>query len=648
MTLGRHLLDLAGGVTILVGPLPLSLALVRTDATAPDPRAERLLGVLTLWCLVQMGVALMLCALGRYALGPVLGVETALFAAGLLARRPVETASPVPRTPVEGLALGMLAVVGVGLFLRLVLTPITDFDSLAYHLPAMARWYQAHTFVRLEQFKQISRYPYAWEMLSGLFLMPFREDFLVALPGLVAWVMLALATDVAALELGAQRPAALAAAVLVVATPVARRIVTTMHVDLPLAACFMAGLAFATAARRAPGARTVGLTAAAAGLVAGIKMSGLVYDALLAVVLALAATRARRAARPTETADRALCVLGVAGALVVGGVWYLINWMELGNPLGHLRVELAGTTIFPGSVDSHRVARTTLAALFHPTSRADWRVLLSALTAQGALPLLILGLGACGLRPRRPHLAVAALLVATGFLYWTTPYGGDNDPRHTILTPWMGQAVRYALPFVGVLGVGAALGAGALGQRAAAASAVGIALVLPGTTHTLTPLAIALLAALAGGVTLARRGPRARVLVGVALLVVVAGGTSVLRARRAVERAKRYGGVPEFVSAHVGPAEAVGYLLGQRSYLLYGPDYGTRVVYVPAGPGGREAWLATLRRERVAIVAVGPRTVPLRAEPEMAWLTDPQGPFTHVFGRDPAREPLLFRLRPES
>src|SRR5438132_9287804 len=126
--------------------------------------------------------------------------------------------------------LVVAAIMALSLLARVAMTPISDVDSLGYHLPAMATWYEHGSFVELEGFSFVGRYPFSWEVLSGLFVMPFREDFLVAAPNLVAWSVFGLSICVVSLELGAGRPQAMTAALLALATPIVRKQMTNLHV----------------------------------------------------------------------------------------------------------------------------------------------------------------------------------------------------------------------------------------------------------------------------------------------------------------------------------------------------------------------------------------------------------------------------------
>src|SRR5439155_59092 len=248
---------------------------------------------------------------------------------------------------------------------------------------------------------QIGRYPFPGELLCTLFLMPFHEDFLVALPNLIAWLIFGLATYLVAVELGARRIHALTAAFLLLAMPMARKHVDTMHVDLPLAAFFMASLYFAFACETTRSRATGALCLSAAGMVAGIKMSGLLYAAL-----------------PLASAA----------------------WEQLRLPFVLIVV-------------------SALALIVRPARAGE--------------------------PPRPSHLSILlGLAVLTAAAYCTTPFGGVLTP-YAELSPWTGQAFRYAFPFLGVLAILSALGASRLPARGAGVVALlGVSGVVAAMTST--------------------------------------------------------------------------------------------------------------------------------------------------------------------
>src|SRR5262249_26279000 len=162
-----------------------------------------------------------------------------------------------PSTLAVVVAIGIL---GVDLGLRLVTQPLIEHDSIGYHLPAVARWLQAGGLAPLDiprqsaQYpvrRQIAYYPYSWELLASLFVLPFGEDLFVATPNLIAWTILGLAIVCIGRRLGASPLHALAGAFCVLALPVTRMTLQTMRVDIPLAAFFLASVALALAGNAA-------------------------------------------------------------------------------------------------------------------------------------------------------------------------------------------------------------------------------------------------------------------------------------------------------------------------------------------------------------------------------------------------------------
>jgi len=622
---GGHVVEMAACALVLAGPLPWAAALARRDRgwTAA-------LALLVTWSALETAVAIALAAAGELTRPAALATEGALVLAGL-------AVVGRPRLPEEvrphALAPPLLAVAGLvaaALLVRLAATPIVDYDSLAYHLPAIAAFLHARRLVPLAQFPALSRYPFGWEALAALFVLPFGEDFLVALPNLVAWTIFGIAVHGTARTLGARRTPAAAAALLAATTPLVRGLVDTLHVDLAFGAFFLAAVALAGAGRPM-------LAVAAAALMLGVKTSGVPYAALVLAALACAARRPR----DSGAGDVAVAAI----ALLAGGFWYVRNALETGNPFAPAELTLAGHVVLPGPRSFTELRRTTLLHLFDPTLGAHWRVLGTALWGQLGLRGLALALaGAALLRPAgspppRSRCAAATLAIATAALYWMTPFGADDGQNGWRITPWIAQGLRYALPALGALAVAAGLGASTVEpqhDRAVALGASGLA--LAGLTNwPLLAAAGALLPAW-GALRIAPRSALA--LLGVLLL----GGSHRLRLDRDRARVAASGGLTAFVDAHVGRDETIGYLLSHRSYLLQGSRPGRPVVYVGEPATDPVAWVAGLRGRGIAVLAVGPVRPEWRARPEWRWLADGTAPLVRVFGTDPEREVVLYRV----
>jgi hypothetical protein len=112
--------------------------------------------------------------------------------------------------------------------------------------------------------------------------------------------------------------------------------------------------------------------------------------------------------------------------------------------------------------------KTTLAHVFNVSDISHWKILTGQILARLGIPFVVLvfmallSLAAPLTSKKSIKIPVLAgiwgLLVITLFLYWTSPYSGTNFTIGERLTPWFGQAIRYGLPFIGVLGAAAAAG----------------------------------------------------------------------------------------------------------------------------------------------------------------------------------------------
>ncbi len=485
MNLVRLSTELASLAAIVIGPLPLAAWLVarRQSQAARSCFSQDVLVFITWWCAIEVSLGLVIGLLNLFTLAAVLIGEMLLFLAGLalFLRAPqprrLGAVKSVPRmascTKAEVLLAGVIGFVGVVMLRATIIPPILDHDSLAYHLPIMVLWHQTASVVDWDGWGQIGRYPFDWQVLCALIAMPFEDDFLVAFPNVIAWGLMGLCIYRLARQAGAAKVHSLAASSLVLLVPIVRHNVGTMHVDLAMAAFFLAGLSFLVSYYESRVPDDLAGFLVSAGMLVGIKMSGQVYGCVLAGMAILAAVALGRRVGTQGLVSTALtspvtwCAFGVC--LLVGGFWYARNLLLDGNPLGLVSVRVGGFTVFPGTMDPEDIRRTTLAHLFDPFSRSHWKVLAAVVVEHLNVPLVPLALGgllalkAClnrsDTRGRLAAFAVIGLLVTTGGLYLLTPYSGHNGESQWRITPYLGNEFRYALPFLGLLGVAAAIGA---------------------------------------------------------------------------------------------------------------------------------------------------------------------------------------------
>ena len=456
--------DLIATGIIVLGPVPLGLVLARLAGAG-----ERDLGtvhnwiiVLTAWSVIQVSLILVLGSTRTYDRADILAAEIALaLTGGALLRRFASNlsliSSFVPRGSLskwELLVVGSTTTAGLIVAGRTLLRPIIDFDSLWYHLPNMAIWYQTGSFEMMSPtgdivFDQVLRYPYDWEALCSLFLFPMGEDFLVALPKLLAWVLWGLAIYATSVRIGATRVHSLCAASLALTMPFVIFDVNTLRIDIAFAAFVALAVYFMFCYASSRSLIDLALVVLSMAMVCGIKTSGLVYVPVLTLwflVLVLADKRGVGVseARASRRGDVVVFAVAVVLSILVGGFWYFRNLFELGNPLGYVAVSVADIPIFSGPLSAQELRQTTLTHVFRILSASDWLTITAQALARLQLPFALLCLQALFL-PRalaRPHtvrrshvVCLLVLFAAAVWLYCNTPYSGGGSAVNRFSLP---------------------------------------------------------------------------------------------------------------------------------------------------------------------------------------------------------------------
>ncbi len=502
----QTLWDLSLLALIIAGPLPLSLffsAHPLLNPSRPTP-VQLALSTLVLWILVQISLGLVLGSLQRFTLWPVILLEIGLATLGLVLlwikplvrsrlNRIFSDSSPAPLQISEGVVIGAIAFTAFVLLDRVATQPFTNYDTLWFHGPILARWYQTGSLSQLDPLghwiidhPDAQSYPYHWHILGVFFLLPLRQDLLLALPMLLAWSLLGLSTYLLSSLVGAQRFYALASAALVGAVPFVLNHVTTLHIDLPLAAVYTISLYYLMSYHKTRHSWDAFLFLATAGLLAGIKTPGLIYALFLIAIFLVAEIFFQPQLAPTRSVFRSsLFWLGAALGLGLGSFWYIHNALEAGpyiaqivspvaapspaessNPEAEATVPLGAILEKIGYLQS-----TTLTSQFNLTNPSHWFMFLSQAIVRLQLPVLAL-LAQVMLLPvawikspktiRRSLLLVLCfLLLSTWFLYWNTPYSSGGGG----ITPVIGFNMRYGFPVLGILGVVAAASASLLNTR---------------------------------------------------------------------------------------------------------------------------------------------------------------------------------------
>ena len=275
---------LAALLLILGGPLPLCRAVVRHGLPARVPTVgEQWLAVALLWLAVQLSGATLLATLGQFTLGNVLLCQALLLGGGFL----WHTGLPILGALCERANLPFWTTLFTALLLfgNLLSQPITDYDSLYYHLPFVASLHATGGLHANAVAAVVAWYPFGWETLATLLVLPLQSDLLVTLPNLLAWGMWGVAVHRLGRRLGAPAYAVSSVTLLLLTQPLVVDQLNTVRVDLALAAIFSCGLTFTLAYQQTRQQGYGWLALLCLPLLAALKSSGLIYGLLLLLIL---------------------------------------------------------------------------------------------------------------------------------------------------------------------------------------------------------------------------------------------------------------------------------------------------------------------------------------------------------------------------
>ena len=538
MLIAQHLWELILFLIIVFGPIPLSLSLAFENQNENKNYSfpHFLLVLLTGWSIAQVCIGLILGSAEQLNIFAVIIAEILICALGLILiyakNHTAFTFSqlPIPRIKQprdiisESLIIFAASFAGFVLWGTLATKPTTNYDSLWFHLPAIARWYQTHSFTLLDtagnwifEQEQARVYPYNWHVLSALCVLPFKEDFLAAFPLLIAWVLEGIAVYLLSVKFGSTRIHGMAAASLVLTVPMMLNQVNTIQPDLPLAAIFTVGLYLGLSYHSSRSQSELSLFLAPVGMLAGIKITALVYAASLLGGLAILEIKRSALNKNSTSANfrirhfiKPILLCGLACCLFLGGFWYARNLLHINYPVGdasEIKVPLqpvplpspvpAPTPTLPAPPASplFKIWQSTLAAQFNPSNISHWQTLGLQIIIRLQMPFLAIALQVLAAplaliegKTRiinQNNIILMILLASTGILYLTTPYtSGTAGESSGQISPLLGFNLRYGFPFLGVLAIAAAATATKLKTRNQVVAAVVLVSSISGITSS--------------------------------------------------------------------------------------------------------------------------------------------------------------------
>lgn len=578
---------------------------------------------------------------------------------------PRERQAPLGAQPFQQLIRLLLLALVILLFASFVdsvYEPRPWFDVLAGHLPVAVEWLQAGNVRLWPYVSPVSAealYPANSQLMALWLLVPTHRDFLVQLGSLPGVALLIGGIAMLAQELGADRRAATAAALIVPTLPLAiGQLVGTNMTDMMAAGGLVAAGAFVASLRRRPRYAEILAAGLASGIAVGSRYAAIVALIPLLMVMAAELFAQRRALSPLRAG--AVFALGLAST---GSYFYLRNLVITGDP------------VYPQSLPFHNVTATVLTAFpsfksylqvgFQP---GGWLVAVEQAIAFGG-PLFVVLVGA-SLVPvavgvvRRDMSLIAwlwAILPLVEFLAFVSlPLSAGYVVNGHLDRVGVTLNLRYLLPTVSF---SAAIMAAELSRwRPKVEHAVLLVALLLAPIFAVLDSEhhLPLVTIVAGGlllfafVAVLRVRPNVRAL-GIGA-VVVAVGIAVISPQVATHYDQRRlgAGVPfEDARLHLADADSSVAVAGFcEIYGLYGPKLERRVEYITGADGqvdrpldaGYQAWLSSLRTHQVSAVVVGSDVCFLGLNvPQVEWTKDHPEIFDRVYASGTT---AIYRVRP--
>jgi len=386
----------------------------------------------------------------------------------------------------RGYAVVTAAIAWLGLFAFAIVAlnqlryTAIDADSMWYHLVMPAEWVRTGSIWPADAVPMMAKgYPGFRQSFVAWLSLPAGDEHL-ALPGLLEFPLLALATYALARQFDAGRALAMAVGLAAATTPVALAGLSTQGNDLALAIYLCAAVVFCMRFLRDGARGDAWLAGVALAALMASKFSGPGY-CFVVLLVCVAQCGARRL-----LSRRNLLALA-AGPLLLAAPWYARNLVTWGNPLWPARLEVA-RVVFDGPLGRGFFAKQTMGFDLEPLLAnlgffVDAHGWLAPIVAFG---FAVVGVAALlGRRRLRASIAPIALPVLLFVLWLQHPFNlprFDANYSHRYLIAWC--AVSFASLAAGLwallpnVWVGALFGLSAVAGLAGVSSLVWPALAL--------------------------------------------------------------------------------------------------------------------------------------------------------------------------
>jgi len=239
-------------------------------------------------------------------------------------------------------------------FYGLTTPPYSD-DGLSYHLPMAVSWLKSGAIytVEITTFTDVNvamYYPGNSELILLWNLLPFHDDIIVDISQLAFAIMGAIACYGIARKIKIKKKNALWASILFLLTPVIILQSKTTYNDVIFASMFLISINFLLAYRKTNKKFYIILSSLSFGFVLGTKYLGILY--FLAYILFFILAYHKKRLSKTMIYDLIIVALFVS---LMGGFWYIKNFLEDGSIIYPMKVNLFGYKIMDAPHDPRTI-----------------------------------------------------------------------------------------------------------------------------------------------------------------------------------------------------------------------------------------------------------------------------------------------------
>ena len=233
---------------IIIAPVPAAFYIINRVQKSGNFQklSDMILLLVFFWITIQTMIGIILGVAGIFNSFSFAITEIGLILLGIPLKKYINL--PIKQIAVwereEKIILLCFGFLFIMLFWKITAYPITNFDSLNYHLPAILAWYHSGSILQKLNLYIGSYYPYNWEMLCALFIFPFKNDALTSLPNLLPLLICALSVYCLAGRMKISRIYSLGASLILCSVPAILYTIPTNHIDLAFASILLAGLYF--------------------------------------------------------------------------------------------------------------------------------------------------------------------------------------------------------------------------------------------------------------------------------------------------------------------------------------------------------------------------------------------------------------------